>query len=129
MRGSPAFQTYPQEFLSDLNVKMMSTEAVGAYWLLICHEWIECGLPDDDEVLAVLSGMGDRWPEVKDQVRKCFVNRCSTGVHECSTGVQKRGSLIVHPRLEKERKKQEEYRKQKSAAGRASGNARRRKGL
>lgn len=114
MSKSPAFQFYPQDFMSDINVKVMTTEAVGAYWLLLCHDWIECGLPDDDRSLAVLSGMNERWCEVSEQVLKCF---------------KKRGTKIYNPRLEKERKKQKNFREQKSEAGKASAKSRKNKKL
>ncbi len=114
MSKAPAFQFYPQDFLADLNVKLMTTEAVGAYLLLLCHDWIEDGLPDDDDALAVLSGMREHWPNTKEQVLKCF---------------KKRGKKLFNPRLEEERKKQRDYRLKKSAAGKESAKSRKRKKL
>lgn len=111
---SPAFQFYPQDFISDIKVKLMSPEAVGAYIFLLCHDWIETGIPDDEEALAILSGMRERWPEVSLTVLKCFV---------------KNGEKLFNPRLEEERQKQQEHREKKSAAGKASAKSRKRKRL
>ena len=36
---SPAFQFFPKDFLSDINVVLMSNQARGCYITLISHEW------------------------------------------------------------------------------------------
>lgn len=108
----PYFQFYPQDFISDINVKLMSNEARGAYIMLLCHDWIEGGLPDNERALAILSGAGDRWPEIREQVFVLFV---------------KNGDLLTNPRLQEEREKLEMKKRQKSQAGKASGKSRRAK--
>jgi uncharacterized protein YdaU (DUF1376 family) len=45
---SPAFQMYPQDFLADANTIVMTTEEVGAYFLLLCVCWIEGSLIGPD---------------------------------------------------------------------------------
>ncbi len=106
---SPAFQFYPQDFMSDANVELMTLEQRGAYLMLLCRDWIEDGLPDDDDELAILSGARDRWPHIKDRVMRCF---------------RKDDNGIYNPRLREERIKQREFRDAKSVAGKASAAAR-----
>jgi uncharacterized protein YdaU (DUF1376 family) len=44
-RKPPAFQFYPADFA--MGCAFLSTEEVGAYILLLCHQWEHGGLPDD----------------------------------------------------------------------------------
>lgn len=73
----PAFQFYPQDFAADSKVEAMSTEAVGAYILLLCKAWREeppGSLPDDDDVLARWSRMSlARWIELRATVLAPFM--------------------------------------------------------
>ena len=114
MGKSPAFQFYPQDFISDLNVQVMPTEAIGAYILLLCHDWIEGGIPDDDRILAIITKTGDGWVNIKEHL-----------FNTCSPLFKKRGNRYYNARLNKERQKQLAYRKAKSEAGKASVKARR----
>lgn len=114
MGKTPAFQFYPQDFISDINVKLMTCEERGAYISLLCHDWIEKGLPSNDHALSILSGAGTRWPEVKTAVLKCF---------------KKSRSRIYNLRLKRERNKQETFRQSRSVAGKASAKAREAKRL
>ena len=70
MPKHPWFAFYPGDFLSSNRVAMMTTEEIGAYILLLCHEWQDprCSLPNDDIVLSTLAHFG------KDLVRLkgCF---------------------------------------------------------
>ena len=109
---SPAFQFYPQDFLADAKVQVMTTEERGAYITLLCHEWIEGGLPIDEEGLAMLSGARDRWPEIRDRIMVCF--KRSGG----------KASKWINPRLQRERKTQRERRAKRSISGRDGANAR-----
>lgn len=72
----PAFMFYPQDFASDSKVEAMSTEAVGAYILLLCKAWREeppGSLPDSDDVLARWARMNlDRWTEIRSTVLAPF---------------------------------------------------------
>lgn len=71
----PAFQFYPRDFITDPVVVMMDLEARGAYINLLCYAWLaeDPGvLPDNDEMLARLSGADARWPAVRDAVRRAF---------------------------------------------------------
>lgn len=72
---APSFQFYPRELLTSRAVLTMSLDARGAYLLLLCHAWLseEPGtLPNDDSLLATLSGAGSRWPELREQVARAF---------------------------------------------------------
>jgi uncharacterized protein YdaU (DUF1376 family) len=98
---SPAFQFYPGDFLSDRNVVVMSMHERGLYITLICHAW-QSPLPADPVELSRICGVPltsfrKFWPAVS----KCF--RDVDG-------------QLVHPRLERERGKQQEYKRRQSDA-------------
>lgn len=101
---SPAFQFYPSDFLSDKNTMLMSAEEIGMYMLLMCVCWKEGSLPDDMEEMAVLSRANstDFEESWNKRISKCFVRE---------------GDEWIHPRLEKERRKQHKYRQKKVEAG------------
>ena len=110
---SPAFQFYPREFLSDGNVSGMSLHERGAYITLICICWNDGSLPTATERLANMVGTPHRqflkfWPVI----RACFVER---------------DGRYVHPRLEREREKQDIYRRRQSDRGAAGADKRWRK--
>jgi len=90
----------------------MTPEQVGGYILLLCHAWNDshCSLPDDSGSLAVLSRLGDRWPESADRILACFVNR--------------RGRLY-NDRLTEEHGKRLEWIEKSRRGGKASGKVRR----
>lgn len=112
MNKAPAFQFYARDFIADMNVVAMSNEALGAYVRLLCHDWMENGLPNDDAILAALSGTRERWPEVREQVLKCF-NK---------TGGKK--SKLVNPHLQSQRKQHRELRAKRRQSGKQGANAR-----
>lgn len=106
---APAFQFYPKDFLTDGNVAGMSLQERGAYISLLCLCWLERSLPDDIGRLANLVGvprssMVRLWPAIG----RCF---------RTSPTDQAR---LIHPRLEAERRKQDEYRRRQSDAGKLS---------
>ena len=110
---SPAFQFYPKDFLSDVNVQLMTAEQVGAYMLLLANAWIQDDqgtLPNNDKVLAKLSRLNGRWSDVGTDVKRMFK------VDE------KNSKKIFHPRLKKEKKVQVKRRRQCSEAGKAKKN-------
>lgn len=109
---APAFQFYPNDFLSDANVIVMSMQERGCYITLICVCWQQGSLPSDTDQLARFCALPvptfrKLWPAVE----KCFR----------ASGADR----LVHPRLEKERKKQREFRKLQSDKGKASAASRR----
>lgn len=102
---APAFQFYPKEFLTDGNVAGMSLQERGAYITLMCLCWQERSLPADTGRLANMVGIPERvflrfWPAVE----KCF---------------ETRADRLIHPRLEKERTKQDVYRRRQSDKGKS----------
>jgi uncharacterized phage protein (TIGR02220 family) len=100
---SPAFQFYPADFLADENVIMMSNQEVGCYIKLLCFCWREGSIPNDLNKIARLCGedssaMAQLWQAVKP----CF---------------KETGDRLINPRLDKERVKQGEFRKNRQKAG------------
>jgi uncharacterized protein YdaU (DUF1376 family) len=68
-RGLPYFPCYVDDFTSDGAVEAMTTEQVGAYFLLLCKAWREFPagtVPDDDAVLARWARMSPaRWKKAR----------------------------------------------------------------
>ena len=113
---SPAFQFYPKDWLSDANVVRMSNEARGVYIQLMSHCWLEGCIPDDIGEWAALCGCHvDAIEQVYQDVRRCY------------DVAPRKENFLVHPRLEKERRKQKERRKsaQKAALQRWDGHTKR----
>lgn len=113
---SPAFQFYSSDWLSSRSVRLMDAEQRGWYIQLLAEAWEsqpQATLPSDDALLRVLAG----------------VNTSSTSVEQRWTLVKKqfkrRGSIVYNERQMEEVVKQEVNRKKKSAAGKASAEARR----
>ncbi len=109
MAKAPAFQFYPKDFLGHEKQAVMTLSQAGAYVRLMCHEWNGRSIPDDAELCARLAGADVRrfasdWPAV----RACFV------AHPTESG------RLIHPRLQEERDKQEDFRAQRAKAGKAS---------
>lgn len=115
MNNPPAFQFYAADYLADENVTVMTLEEEGAYWRAVAYCWREGSIPaDDDRLSRLLKGASTTVLRV---VRKCF-NQSSTTPDR-----------LVHPRLEKERLKQAEWRAKSAAGGKLSGKVRRAKKL
>jgi uncharacterized protein YdaU (DUF1376 family) len=111
---SPAFQFYPKDYLSDAKTRAMTFKQRGMYWDLVSHCWLEDGLPDDPKEIARILGITTAarfeqhdWPVIS----RCF-RRVETGGHR-------------HPRLEVERRKQEENREYGRQGGLAKADRRR----
>lgn len=78
MKPSPAFPFYASDFLSSADVLTMSLEQVGAFVILLCTAWLadDCGLPDNDDDLAILSRMNEGWLKGgSKKVRKKFFSK------------------------------------------------------
>ena len=89
--NSPAFQFYVQDFLT--GTMHMSAEEVGAYILLLCHQWDKGALPSTDRELLRIARTKMR---VLERVKQKFT-LCEDG-------------LLRNMRLEKEREKQSAFR-------------------
>lgn len=72
----PFFPMFPKDFLTSPRVRMMTPAQVGGYIILLCTAWDQTPrgtLPDNDEELAVLSGLGDEWAKNKTRILAPFV--------------------------------------------------------
>lgn len=106
-KRSPAFQWYPEAYFSSSRVQRMSHTERGIYIDLLSYCWLENGLPTSTDLLA---GMLRISP-------KRFARIWSNGpLHEC---FHERNGRLFNARQERERKKQREFREQKSAAARS----------
>jgi uncharacterized protein YdaU (DUF1376 family) len=111
---SPAFQWYAAEYLADENVQLMTMEEEGCYCRLISFCWREGSIPSDPQLLARLC---------KGVVPSELVTGCFNHPSADTT-------RLLHPRLEVERAKQEEWRKKSALGGKRSAHKRKhRKGL
>ena len=106
-RKSPAFQFYPDSWLSSTDICLMSPSEEGAYIRLLCHAWLQpdCGLPADDESLAQLSRLGRAWKSSRPRII-CKFNEID-------------GRIFNH-RLLVEREKQKEWAEKSANGGRKS---------
>lgn len=82
----PWFPLYVNDFASDGKVEAMTTEEVGAYFLLLCKAWNEkpCGsIPNDDVILARWARLdAARWSECKHHVLECFTSQADNRLHQ-----------------------------------------------
>lgn len=109
----PAFQFYPADFLADENVVLMTNREIGCYIKLMCYCWREGSIPADAQKIARMCGedgsaMADLWLAIEP----CFIE-----------AIAEPGRL-VHPRLEQERVKQKDFRKERSESGKKGAKAR-----
>lgn len=112
MNKPPAFQFYPKDFISDINVSVMNMEERGIYITLLSYCWLEGWLPNASSKLKRMCNNPSNWKESWKNVKPCFY---------------KNGNKLYHKRLEKERKKQEEWREKSRLGGKKSGEERRKK--
>jgi uncharacterized protein YdaU (DUF1376 family) len=69
----PWFPFYAADFLNDLRSALLTPAERGYYITLLCHEWIEDGLPDDPEQLAALLKLTPRqFRKVWAKLTTCF---------------------------------------------------------
>ncbi|MEO2046455.1 MAG: hypothetical protein ABGX16_07765 [Pirellulales bacterium] len=75
MGKDPAMPLYVNDWLSSPKIACMTPAQELGYFRLLCYCWSSgcASVPDDDEVLAKLSGMGEGWFKGGSQmVRDCF---------------------------------------------------------
>ena len=111
----PAFQFYPADYLSDMNVILMDNQQGGCYLKLMSHEWLAFGkgIPREVNDLAKLCG------ESEEKMAMLW-----EGIKKCFNPHPKDDTKLIHPRLEKERKKINDNRKKRAKAGKQGANAR-----
>lgn len=110
MGKAPAFQFYAADFKMDTDA--MSAEAVGAYVRLLCSAWVRGSIPTDPGKLAAVAGVSRR--------RFARLWDDDLAVHWQTDG----NGGLVNRRQEKERKRQEEWRRKSAKGGRATAQAR-----
>lgn len=109
-RKSPAFQFYPDDFMSSPHVLAMSNAEVGIYVKLLCLDWTAGGIPACHQLLSSMTGVRqDRFEKAWKVIGRCFVEK---------------DGRMYNPRLDLERQKQAEWREKSSRGGRASSQAR-----
>jgi len=116
MGKDPSFPFYANDWLSSTKRALMTPAQRGAYVDLLCHQWNDpdCSLPDDDESLAVLSGLlGDWLPNGCRLVGDCFPP------HPIFAG------RIANTRLLEIKAEREEWREKSREGGKKSAESRR----
>jgi uncharacterized protein YdaU (DUF1376 family) len=113
MKQPPAFQFYPADFLADENVMLMNNRELGCYMRLMCYTWREGSIPNDIEKIAKLcvedgSAMAQLW----------------LAISSCFERAPDRDDRLVHPRLDLERLKQQEHRKERAESGKKGAKSR-----
>ncbi len=102
MRKPPAFQFYADDFIA--GTAILSTEEVGAYILLLCHQW-NCGsLPDNDILIRRIA----RLTQAFDLANLRSKFKAVDGV-------------LKNDRMERERDKQMQYREKQAKNGKMGG--------
>lgn len=90
------FPFYATDWLSDERVRMLSLTAKGAYIDLLCNQWVEGSIPDDDLRLSRLLGISlKEWMEISQEVRQFFVDN-SDGRLENKRLAQERDARLRH---------------------------------
>jgi uncharacterized protein YdaU (DUF1376 family) len=99
---APAFQFYTADFLGSTKVDAMSMTERGVYITFLARCWQDNGLPTDPKALASMARM-------KPQQ---FARMWAEGMlHQC---FYERGGKLHNRRLDKERNKQQDYRRRQS---------------
>lgn len=114
MARDPYFKFFVSDWLGSNNRAAMTLAQQGAYINLLARQWSDktCSLPDDDEVLAGLSEMGQGWFNGGSHlVRVCFPP------HPDLEG------RIANPKLLKLRVERDEFIAKSSLGGRKSAEA------
>jgi uncharacterized protein YdaU (DUF1376 family) len=106
---APAFQFYAGDFLSDLNVQMMTMAQRGIYITLLAMEWIEGSLPSNIQSLQILCRQHPNFEEDWSAIKHCFYEK---------------DGRLYNRRLESERNNMISYRERMSNNGKKGANAR-----
>ncbi len=112
---SPAFQFYPADYLGSQRVALMTLEEEGAYIRLLCYCWEHGSIPSDPQKISFLIGKGAS-TTLASKLLPMFILDSNDA------------SKLRHVRLDKERKKQEEWREKSSKGGKTSAKNRWKKG-
>jgi uncharacterized protein YdaU (DUF1376 family) len=115
---APAFQFYPKDFLSDSRFAAMTLEQRGALFTLISFCWLEGSIASDVGVLARLLG-----------IRRSKMHRIWPALEHCFEADPSVPGRLLHPRLERERRRQAEFRAKQRRNGQRGGRPRRTHGF
>ena len=102
MNKPPAFQFYADDFVAGTSI--LTTEEVGAYILLLCHQWNTGSIPNDDNLIRRIA-----------KITQAFDLGLLKTKFELVDGVLK------NPRLEREREKQRLFREKQAENGTKGG--------
>jgi hypothetical protein len=121
---SPAFQFYPKDFLSDSTAMIMPSEARGIYITLLCHDWINDGIPDHHGNLMALGGWN--WTEIDNSGLRDpdEFQRILEFILPAFVPHPAKPDTLTNRRLMKERERQEQNREDKKKAGEKGAKAR-----
>ncbi len=111
MNNSPAFQFYPEAWLSSPKVAVMTPEQEGGYIRLLCYCWNsgDCSLPDNDDELIALARLSKGGStNVIAPIKRCFVPH------------PEKPGFLTNERLQKEIAKQAAWKKKSSNGGKQS---------
>lgn len=119
-----AFLFYIDDWLSSKAIKMMDAHEERGLLRLLIHAWSEpdCGLPNEDSQLAVLSLLGKQWFKPTKEAEK--------RIGAMTSGEKLRREFFVHDgrvfnvRLLREREYQVAHSEKKTRAGKAGADAR-----
>src|SRR5690606_34939759 len=102
---------YVNDYLSSPKVSCMTLEQQGAYIRLLCYCWAsgDASLPDDEDSLAALSGMGEGW-----------FKGGSRGVQGCFTKHPEKEGSLTHPKIWELHIERREFIEKSRAGGRKS---------
>ena len=98
----PAFQFYPDDFVAGTTI--LTTEEVGAYILLLCHQWSVGHVPDDEALIRRIARITQAFP-----------------LGLVLSKFQKVDGVLKNARLEAERAKQVAYREKQAKNGQKGG--------
>lgn len=117
----PSFQFYPKDILSDSSAMLLPNEIFGIYMKLLCHDWINDGLPDNDEDILSLGNFD--WYEhfTFQDDPNAYKARSITQLRQFFIKHPEKDGYITNSRLLKERQKQKDYHEKKVKAGSAGG--------
>lgn len=108
---SPSYAWYPRDFAADEPVVLMTLEEEGAYRRLLDHQWLHESIPSDlRQIAAICKGVPlSRMRQLWSALQVCFVPS------------EKDADRLVNPRMERQRKRAEEYRRNQSQNGKRGG--------
>ncbi len=105
---APAFQFYPSDFVSDMNVAVMTNQERGCYIMLICFCWKEGSIPNSIKSIAkILRETEQDMMLMWQAISPCFIQ-------------SEDGERLRHPRLDAEREKQAAHSAKQSEGGKAA---------